>query len=66
MSEMISVVVQYRCHQCNWRGYMFKAFKDQSRLMFWMTVSAAIIGMAVIAYIFPKILLKFVSTFANK
>ncbi len=43
---------------------MFRSFKNQSRAMFWLTIVAAIGGITVITvilYLFPKILLKFVS-----
>ncbi|MCS7177200.1 MAG: hypothetical protein NZ960_06240 [Candidatus Kapabacteria bacterium] len=31
-------LVLYRCHHCNWRGYMFRRFRSQSRFAFWMTL----------------------------
>jgi Tfp pilus assembly protein PilN len=37
-------LVLYRCHQCNWRGYMFRRFKSQSRFAFWMTLLGIVLG----------------------
>ncbi|MBX7156732.1 MAG: hypothetical protein K1X91_17370 [Bacteriodetes bacterium] len=36
------VVYIYRCHQCNWRGYMFRAFPTQKRFGFWFTIGAMV------------------------
>lgn len=37
-------LVLYRCHHCNWRGYMFRRFRSQSRFAFWMTVLGIVLG----------------------
>ncbi len=37
-------VLLYRCHHCNWRGYMFRRFRSQSRFAFWMTVLGILVG----------------------
>ncbi|MDT7924567.1 MAG: hypothetical protein RRA60_07310 [Chlorobiota bacterium] len=37
-------LVLYRCHHCNWRGYMFRRFKQQSRLAFWLTLLGGAAG----------------------
>lgn len=34
----------YRCHHCNWRGYMFRRFPSQSRFAFWMTLLGMVFG----------------------
>ena len=65
MGAVTSLIVKYRCHQCNWRGYMFKAFKNQSRPMHWLTIFAFIGAVVIGIYMLPKILLKFVAAFAR-
>jgi hypothetical protein len=37
-------LVLYRCHHCNWRGYMFRRFRSQSRVAFWMTLLGIALG----------------------
>ncbi len=66
MGALTSVLVKYRCHQCNWRGYMIKAFKNQSRFAHWMTIFGTLGAVAIAIYFLPKILIKFVSVFANR
>jgi len=65
MSNFKKLIILYRCHQCNWRGYMFKAFKNQSRPMHWLTIFAIFGGVILGIYMLPIILLKFVASFAR-
>lgn len=44
MKVFAPTVALYRCHQCNWRGYMFRRFESQGRFGFWMTVLGIVFG----------------------
>lgn len=58
MHFLSGVIYKYRCHQCNWRGYMFRAFPTQKRFGFWILVSGCtslcLIAVAMFALIYRR------------
>jgi Tfp pilus assembly protein PilN len=60
MKVFSPTLVLYRCHHCNWRGYMFRRFRSQSRFAFWATLLGIVLGSVAGVVVGWFVLLQFV------